>query len=201
MAPSIQSIVAAVKWTPLVNFSVLENSKFFQILRVRGKKKEQDSSRRMAHTNSSETMTNGGGGGGEQEVSSAPTSNLHLVNGPNNTTTTTTTATTPHNASPARTNNSNNTTNRASSSTALDYTSIAKLYTDRSVFITGGTGFMGKVLVEKLLRSCPGIKNIYLLIRPKRGQETAARLNDLLNTPVSEYNGALQQLVMIIVRA
>lgn len=45
---------------------------------------------------------------------------------------------------------------------------------------------MGKVLVEKLLRSCPGIKNIYLLIRPKKGQETAARLNDLLNTPVSE---------------
>lgn len=44
---------------------------------------------------------------------------------------------------------------------------------------------MGKVLVEKLLRSCPGIKNIYLLIRPKKGQETAARLNDLLNTPVS----------------
>lgn len=66
-----------------------------------------------------------------------------------------------------------------------DYLPISQFYTDRSVFITGGTGFMGKVLVEKLLRSCPGIKNLYLLIRPKRGQETTARLNDLLNAPVS----------------
>lgn len=81
------------------------------------------------------------------------------------------------------------TTNAPAVASALDYTSIPKLYTDRSVFITGGTGFMGKVLVEKLLRSCPGIKNIYLLIRPKKGQETTARLNDLLNAPVSSaYN-------------
>lgn len=39
--------------------------------------------------------------------------------------------------------------------------------------------------MEKLLRSCPGIKNIYLLIRPKRGQEITARLKELLNGPVS----------------
>lgn len=106
-------------------------------------------------------------GPGEQDTS-------HLVNGPS-----TTASTATHSASPSR----STTTTGASSRT--DYTSISKLYTDRSVFITGGTGFMGKVLVEKLLRSCPGIKNLYLLIRPKKGQETAARLNDLLNTPVT----------------
>jgi fatty acyl-CoA reductase len=39
---------------------------------------------------------------------------------------------------------------------------IANFYKDRSVFITGATGFMGKVLVEKLLRSCDGVKNIYV---------------------------------------
>lgn len=44
-----------------------------------------------------------------------------------------------------------------------------------------------KVLVEKLLRSCPGIKNIYLLIRPKRGQEVTTRLTDLLGSPVSIF--------------
>lgn len=38
--------------------------------------------------------------------------------------------------------------------------------------------------MEKLLRSCPGIKNIYLLIRPKRGQEINARLSELLNGPL-----------------
>jgi FlaA1/EpsC-like NDP-sugar epimerase len=35
----------------------------------------------------------------------------------------------------------------------------------RSIFITGATGFVGKVLVEKLLRSCPDIAKIYILVR------------------------------------
>lgn len=48
-----------------------------------------------------------------------------------------------------------------------------------------------QVLVEKLLRSCPDIRNIYLLIRPKRGQEVAARLTELLNAPVSEQLNTL----------
>nr|QGV11529.1 FAR2 [Tetrastichus brontispae] len=66
----------------------------------------------------------------------------------------------------------------------VGYTSVKDFYRDRSIFITGGTGFMGKVLVEKLLRSCPGIKNIYLLMRPKRGQGVQQRLQELLNAPL-----------------
>lgn len=38
----------------------------------------------------------------------------------------------------------------------------------KSVLVSGGTGFVGKCLVEKLLRSCPSVKNIYILIRNKR---------------------------------
>ncbi|EZA60709.1 hypothetical protein DMN91_002292 [Ooceraea biroi] len=67
---------------------------------------------------------------------------------------------------------------------AGEYTSVKDFYRDRSIFITGGTGFMGKVLVEKLLRSCPDIKNIYLLIRPKKGQDVQGRLQELLNAPL-----------------
>jgi len=33
---------------------------------------------------------------------------------------------------------------------------IAEFYKRKSVFITGATGFIGKQLVEKLVRSCPG---------------------------------------------
>lgn len=68
-----------------------------------------------------------------------------------------------------------------------EYTSVKDFYRDRSIFITGGTGFMGKVLVEKLLRSCPDIKNIYLLMRPKKGQNVQERLQELLNAPVIIY--------------
>jgi len=56
---------------------------------------------------------------------------------------------------------------------------VAQFYEDRTVFITGATGFMGKVLVEKLLRST-NLRKIYLLIRPKRGVEVQTRLQDEL---------------------
>ena len=45
---------------------------------------------------------------------------------------------------------------------------IGKFYENKTVFVTGATGFMGKVLVEKLLRSTK-VKKIYLLIRTKEG--------------------------------
>nr|CAD7610859.1 unnamed protein product [Timema genevievae] len=56
---------------------------------------------------------------------------------------------------------------------------IAEFYRGRCIMITGATGFMGKVLVEKLLRSCPDIANIYLLMRPKRGTDVMTRLDEL----------------------
>lgn len=67
-----------------------------------------------------------------------------------------------------------------------DYTPVAEFYADKCVFVTGGTGFMGKVLVEKLLRSCPKIKNIFLLMRPKRGQDVSSRLTELIQSPLFE---------------
>ncbi|CAB3233823.1 unnamed protein product [Arctia plantaginis] len=67
-----------------------------------------------------------------------------------------------------------------------EYMPVAEFYAEKSVFVTGGTGFMGKVLVEKLLRSCPKIKKIYLLMRPKRGQDVASRLTELTQSPLFE---------------
>ncbi|XP_041971171.1 putative fatty acyl-CoA reductase CG5065 [Aricia agestis] len=58
---------------------------------------------------------------------------------------------------------------------------VSEYYADKSIFITGATGFMGKVLVEKLLRSCPDISRIYLLMRPKKGQNIEQRLDDFIN--------------------
>ncbi|KAJ8916621.1 hypothetical protein NQ315_000266 [Exocentrus adspersus] len=61
---------------------------------------------------------------------------------------------------------------------------VGDFYTGKTVFITGGTGFMGKVLLEKLLRACPGVSRIYLLIRPKKGQQAQERLQQLLCSPL-----------------
>ena len=54
--------------------------------------------------------------------------------------------------------------------------SIPEYYEGKVIFLTGATGFMGKVLLEKLLRSCPGIATVYCLIRPKRGLSALERL-------------------------
>lgn len=53
---------------------------------------------------------------------------------------------------------------------------VRAFYANKDVFITGGTGFLGKVLIEKMLRSCPDIHRIFVLIRPKKGQSPADRL-------------------------
>lgn len=62
---------------------------------------------------------------------------------------------------------------------------IVEFYEGRSVFITGATGFMGKVLVEKLLRCCPGVSNLYLLMRPSKGKDVSCRLQEFIDNQVT----------------
>ena len=62
---------------------------------------------------------------------------------------------------------------------------IPESYAGKSVLITGATGFIGKVLVEKLLRSCPDIKALYLMVRPKAGQHPSLRVDELVKCRVS----------------
>lgn len=63
--------------------------------------------------------------------------------------------------------------------------SIAEWFRNQVIFVTGSTGFMGKVLVEKLLRDCPNIEKCYLLMRTKRGIEPEQRRDDYVNHMVS----------------
>jgi fatty acyl-CoA reductase len=50
--------------------------------------------------------------------------------------------------------------------------------------ITGGNGFIGKVLVEKLLR-CFDIDKIYLLMRQKNNENVEKRMENFINEPVN----------------
>lgn len=66
-------------------------------------------------------------------------------------------------------------------------TKMQQFYKDKSIFITGASGFMGKVLLEKLLYSCSDVKQIMILVRPKRGKSAAQRVQDFTALPVSVF--------------
>lgn len=42
---------------------------------------------------------------------------------------------------------------------------VKNFYEGKSVLITGATGFIGKVVLEKLLRDLPNIGRIYIIVR------------------------------------
>lgn len=63
--------------------------------------------------------------------------------------------------------------------------SIPAFYAGQSIFLTGATGFLGKVFIEKVLRSCPDVREIFLLMRPKKGLDINQRLEKILNLSVS----------------
>ena len=63
-------------------------------------------------------------------------------------------------------------------------TSLQDIYHGKTLLVTGTTGFLGKVLLEKLLFSQPTISKIYLLIRGKRGSKLDERFKkEILESP------------------
>lgn len=68
----------------------------------------------------------------------------------------------------------------------MEISEIANYYSGKAIFITGASGFLGKVLVEKLLRSCPDVKKLYVLIRHKKGQLPQQRIDQLLDCAVGQ---------------
>lgn len=59
-------------------------------------------------------------------------------------------------------------------------TSIRQFYAGRSIFLTGGTGFLGKFLVYRLLTTSPQLNKIYVLLRGKRGKNFTERADQYL---------------------
>ncbi|XP_036673844.3 fatty acyl-CoA reductase wat [Drosophila suzukii] len=62
---------------------------------------------------------------------------------------------------------------------------IQGFFKNKTVFLTGGTGFLGKVVTEKLLRTTE-VTRIYSLIRPKRGVPIKDRITTWEKDPVFE---------------
>lgn len=71
---------------------------------------------------------------------------------------------------------------------ASDRQTMAEFYANKGVFVTGGTGFLGCVLIEALLSATPDIGNIYVLVRGKRGDNPEKRIKKLLSKQVRCFN-------------
>ncbi|XP_029346252.1 fatty acyl-CoA reductase wat-like [Acyrthosiphon pisum] len=56
----------------------------------------------------------------------------------------------------------------------------AESFRNGTIFVTGSTGFLGKILTEKLLRSC-SMKKIALLVRSKKRLNSSQRVADICN--------------------
>ncbi len=58
---------------------------------------------------------------------------------------------------------------------------IIQFFEWQNIFVTGATGFLGKVLLEKLLRACPDVGNIFMLLRLKKGKEPTERVKNIIS--------------------
>uniref|UniRef100_A0A0E0LTH3 Fatty acyl-CoA reductase n=1 Tax=Oryza punctata TaxID=4537 RepID=A0A0E0LTH3_ORYPU len=60
----------------------------------------------------------------------------------------------------------------------MDSGNVVAFFRGRSILITGSTGFLGKVLVEKILRVQPDVKKLYLLVRANNVESAMCRVQD-----------------------
>ncbi|CAG7902856.1 unnamed protein product [Brassica rapa] len=70
-------------------------------------------------------------------------------------------------------------------SSVSDGVGIIRFLKGKTYLITGATGFLGKVLIEKLLRASLGIGKIFILIKSKDQESANKRLYDEVLFPVS----------------
>lgn len=80
--------------------------------------------------------------------------------------------------------------------------SVHKFYQGKCVLITGASGFVGKVILEKLLREFSDIQTCYLLLRSKQGIDPRRRVEELTNSIVfsrlrRENESMLQRIVAV----
>ena len=50
----------------------------------------------------------------------------------------------------------------------FNFMDFVSFYESKTILLTGATGFLGKVVLDKILRSLPNFKTVYVLLRPKK---------------------------------
>ncbi|XP_068986787.1 putative fatty acyl-CoA reductase CG5065 [Bombus flavifrons] len=62
--------------------------------------------------------------------------------------------------------------------------SLEEFYSGSGILVTGATGFVGIGLLEKLMRVCPRVAAIFILIRPKTNETIEQRFKKLRDDPI-----------------
>jgi len=57
-----------------------------------------------------------------------------------------------------------------------EYLNVKEFYKGKTILISGCTGFLGKIILEKLIRTCSDFKTIYVMIRKKQGTTLEKRM-------------------------
>lgn len=61
--------------------------------------------------------------------------------------------------------------------------SVKEFYSNKTILISGCTGFLAKMILEKIIRTCSDFKKIFVLIRSKQGVTLQDRLQkDIFNS-------------------
>ncbi|KAK9153356.1 hypothetical protein Sjap_000836 [Stephania japonica] len=94
------------------------------------------------------------------------------------------------------------TTSKFMEKVSSDGIGIVKCFSGKVLFITGATGFLAKVLVEKILRTIPDVGKIYLLIQAKDNEAALDRLkNEIINKELfkclQQTDGRFNQAFML----
>ncbi|MFX6573720.1 SDR family oxidoreductase, partial [Acinetobacter baumannii] len=61
---------------------------------------------------------------------------------------------------------------------AMEDSRILKYFEGKTIFITGASGFLAKIFLEKILRLQPKVKKIFLLLRPTTEKTIEERLHE-----------------------
>lgn len=60
----------------------------------------------------------------------------------------------------------------------MEFNSVVESLENQSILVTGATGFLAKLFVEKLLRVQPNVKQLFLLVRAPNSASAARRFNN-----------------------
>lgn len=69
----------------------------------------------------------------------------------------------------------------------MSFQTVKSFHKNKNIFLTGGSGFVGISYIEKVLRSIPDVGNIFVLLRPRKGQGIQERLEAMKSNSVNFY--------------